>query len=419
MRWLRTIPLVALVGGSLLEAERYIADNPRLSARWVHMEWREAPLLAVLMLAAALCLVQPSLARNDAPSQRSAMRHALLSLALMTWIGGVAAASMTVVGESSFFWGAIAPYLLAALVFVVVRTLRPSVGELAWVITGASLVVTATVMLDAAGRWHDGPLESLRRPHGLLFNRNYAGEYLALTLAFALPALARPRARWLLVPIAFALVWTRCRTAWIAAPLTGVCLLLCSPHAQRRALATALATLCLAMLLAAVVPTRLQWREHDPYRATAARLVDLRSGSGALRVRQYRETLELVRGRLLVGLGPGRWQENIARRDATLAINRNPHSDYLRALADGGLPSVAGLCLLLAFAGAAARRVDPRATTLVVVFSFMACADCPLYRIETFTLAAAVLGTVAAALAPAGVRSPSRTPAPAVALIAD
>lgn len=382
-----------MIGGSLSIAERYIGENPRLSDELSQPGWREAPVLVVLLFAAALCAVQPT--------NRRARLHGLLGIALVAWLGGVASSALTVHGDASFFWGALTPYAMAAIVYLAIRLLQPTLDEISGVVACAAVVAAGTVILDAAGAWSDAdPLAALRRPHGLFYNRNYAGEYIALSLPFFVPSLSRRHARWLLVPLALALVWTRCRTAWITAAASGVALLfLWSRQSDRRALRVGLALFAFAALAGTVIPTRLHWREQNPYLATADRLFEVRSGSGALRIRQYVETFNLVAGRMLVGLGPGRWREEIARKDVALAINRNAHSDYLRALADGGLPSACGLLALWIVAALAARRVDPRATIFVVAFASTSLADCPLYRPETATLAAAVLAAIASALA--------------------
>jgi O-antigen ligase/polysaccharide polymerase Wzy-like membrane protein len=393
----RAAAVAALVACSLLCSAGYIGQNARISARVPHGGWREMPLLALLWLGAALCVLQWRFVRAavDAPSRSSVTLRALLCVASVCWLGGVCASSLTVHGECPFFWGAMAPYGLAATACLATRLVKPTFADLMVVSTCASLVVAATIILDAAGTWGDvGTLASMRRPHGLFYNRNYAGEYLALSLPFFVPLLSRPRARWLLVPLALALVWTRCRTAWITASVASICLLLLCARQYRKQVALGLAVFAVAMLAAAVVPTRLQWREAQPYRATVARLLDVRSGSGAVRVRQYLETFDLVVRRAGWGLGPGRWREEIARRDQTLAINHNPHSDFLRALADGGVVSLAGLLALFIGASIAARRAGPSALAFVVAFAITAIADCPLYRIETLTLAAVVLAVI-------------------------
>ncbi len=77
----------------------------------------------------------------------------------------------------------------------------------------STVLVAVSVIVDAETSWHQG---YLRRPGGLLANRNYAGEYLAICLPVCLMMLRR-RALPLLLLVGFALALTRCRTAWIVA----------------------------------------------------------------------------------------------------------------------------------------------------------------------------------------------------------
>jgi O-antigen ligase len=145
------------------------------------------------------------------------------------------------------------------------------------------------------------------------------------------------------------------------------------------------------------MPNRLQWSETQPYAATARRLLNLHSGSGAMRLDQYRLTLQLVASHPLVGLGPGEWQTAIGNIDWHLGINRNAHSDYLRALSDGGFPAAGALVVLYLAAFVAAlraRRRFPEAAAFVVTAATISAADALLYRVETAVLVFFVLGWV-------------------------
>ncbi|HEY5932983.1 MAG TPA: O-antigen ligase family protein, partial [Kofleriaceae bacterium] len=283
-----------------------------------------------------------------------------------------------------------------------------------WMLAITGGLVAATVVLDAFGL---AVVSAARRPGGLLGNRNFAGEYLALALPAALVVFARSRRSLaILVVFGFALALTRCRTAWIAAAFGMVAVLALSDAATRGRRAVAAALVVAGVLLATVMPNRLVWKEANPFAATLARAVDLDGGSGQLRVRQYRATLQVLDAREAwwTGLGPGVWQAAVRAEDRALARNRIPHSDYLRVLSDGGVPALGTLGLVL-FAAAIAswrrRRENPELAGFLGVLAIVALADAPLFRPEGIV----VTGVVLAALArvpQAGARSCRLEPAP-------
>lgn len=294
---------------------------------------------------------------------------------------------------------AVLPYLALGGVFVAARRLvdHTVVPWVPWMLALTGALVAASVLLDATGL---AVVVSLRRPGGLLGNRNFAGEYLALALPAALAVFTRSRRwQWILVAFGGALALTRCRTAWIAAAVAVVALVALSPPPLRRRRMLGAALVLAGVLLGSVVPTRLAWNEAHPFTSTLSRAVDLEGGSGQLRVRQYAATLAVLdsRGAWLTGLGPGAWQAAVRAHDRTIARNRVPHSDYLRVLSDAGAPALGGLCILLVAAALAAwqlRRAHPELVVFVGVLALEALADAPLFRPEVIVVTGAVLATL-------------------------
>src|SRR5262249_10164369 len=116
---------------------------------------------------------------------------------------------------------------------------------------------------------------------------------------------------------------------------------------ERRPAAPLIALVLAGFITGALLPTRLHWSEPRPFAHTMSRLFSLRSGSGALRVRQYGETDAIMRSHWWSGIGLDGWGRAMRAHDPELAVNCVPHSDYLRVLADGGVPAEAGLLLWL------------------------------------------------------------------------
>jgi putative inorganic carbon (hco3(-)) transporter len=323
--------------------------------------------------------------------------HALSSVELALASCVVCACVATLAMPRAPLWTyAVLPYLALGGVFVAARRLVDHTA-VSWMLALLGALVAVSVLLDAAGI---AVVVSQRRPGGLLGNRNFAGEYLALALPAALAVFTRSRRwQWILVAFGGALVLTRCRTAWIAAFVAVVALVALSPPPLRSRRVLGAALVLAGVLLASVVPTRLAWNESHPFTSTLSRAVDLEGGSGQLRVRQYVATLGVLdsRGAWLTGLGPGAWQAAVRAQDRAIAKNRVPHSDYLRVLSDAGAPALGGLCILLVAAALAAwqlRREHPELVVFVGVLALEALADAPLFRPEIIAVTGAVLATL-------------------------
>ena len=383
--WLYAAALVA----TLALSRHYIADAYFYSSRVSAAVPLWAPLAAIPVVVALAFLLHSLVARAGASALNG------LDLAMLVWVGAAAASALAVDEPAPFFAGDLFTYFAAALAFLVARALAPDGERLGRALAIAAALVAVTVLLDAEGLW---PSHGVRRPGGLLHNRNYAAEYLALALPFAC-AIAHER-KWLAVAVllSFALGLTRCRTAWLAAAAGVAALALLSWRARRR-LRYAIAAPLVGAILALLVPTRLHWESSSL--ETASHLVALHEGSGLVRWRQLVETVRLVVDRP-TGLGPGRWREEMRGIDPTLAVNINPHSDYVRALATGGVPCLAGLLLVFGMAAFAAwrSRGEPARLAFVVAAAVVSAGDAMLYRLETLTATMFVLGMLAAGARP-------------------
>src|SRR2546428_6940053 len=143
----------------------------------------------------------------------------------------------------------------------------------------------------------------------------------------------------------------------------------------------AAAAAALGVMLALVLPNRLEWRSPSPYRDTLRGVLNYREGSGRGRLVQYRNTLGLLAQDPVFGVGPGNWpvayplvttpgDPSFHSGDA-MPTNPWPSSDWVAVLAERG---PIGVLLLAAFFGGlaftAVRRL--RAEDPAVVLQAMA-----------------------------------------------
>lgn len=343
--------------------------------------WRMAPAIAFVACTSAWL-------RRDQP----------LEAAAWLWLSGIVVATLR---TDSVPLAALLPYALSVVAFAAARRARMPLDDARLLVLLVGVGVAATVLLESAGLLR----ASAMPPGGILRSRNFAGELLALVLPIALVT-TRKRSAPALLALGGALLLTRCRTAWIAAALAVAVLVVLDPRARTR-----LWIVIVGALIAALLPQRLQWREPSPYLRTAARLVDLRHGSGALRMQQYAETVRLLRGRELFGVGPGQWQHEMRTRDGTLAHNGVPHSDVIRIAADGGVVALSGFGFLLAAVAIGAwsrRRHAPDELAFIVALLATSLADAVLFRPETLLLCSFWLGTTLAAARSAEIRDTIR-----------
>ena len=167
--------------------------------------------------------------------------------------------------------------------------------------------------------------------------------------------------------LAAALVLSRSRAAWLALIVVAVLLAipvwraaLRVPHADAGKRLIFLGTVALVgVVLALVLPNRLNWKSDSPYLDSVRGVVDYNSGSGRGRIIQYRNTLHMVEAHPILGVGPGNWpvyypqfashnDPSLSRDDETTA-NPWPSSDWVALIAERG--TIAVVVLLLAFVG--------------------------------------------------------------------
>ncbi len=343
--------MLASVRSQVFDLERYLVPK----ALALH-------LTALLLL--LLGRFSPARTLRDAPGRLLAafVAWSALSAALATnrWLGLRA-------------WGISFSFLV---VFTACRSLP---ARWRWPLLGWLLAapVLAAVLGVAQAYGLDVPWVSGSRPPGGTFgNRNF----LAHVAAIAAPALlvATLRGRRLggraaasvgLVVVTGAVVLTRSRAAWLGGTagmaLTSGLLLLPwlrpdNPRAVvRRAVAAAL-VLATSVGAAVLLPNALEWRTDAPYAATLGRLAEFREGSGKGRLVQYRNSLELVPRRPVLGVGPGNWFVHYPRVTApgdpawaggTIPTNPWPSSDWVTLLTERG--AVGTLLFLLAGVAAA------------------------------------------------------------------
>lgn len=261
-----------------------------------------------------------------------------------------------------------------ALVFYMTRRLAPSAKmTVAFAVIAIGTGIAIWVLAEAHGLIPPTSLTS-RAPGGPLGNRSRAAHLLAIILpvGLAVASTAHDRLGSVLVvggtaAMAAAIVITRSRAGWLAAALASTTVLViqlwASSARTRRLTLRAYAALAIGCAFAILLPPNLNWRSASPYRDTLAHLVDVRSGSGEVRVRQSATTFEMAKANPILGVGPGNWQlayGRYARPDdpsytpwLAVPTNRLPQGDWFGILAERG--AIAFALLLMIGTGIIAR----------------------------------------------------------------
>ena len=342
-------------------------------------------LVIVAAAAAALWSLAVAVRRRRAPDG-----IALAGLAALTLLASIAA--IAAAGAAAARIAAL-PYLELALITLALRAAAPPARHVSAALAAAAVALALSVVADGLGLWRVTPphFAAAARPGGLAGERNFAGQYLALALPLCLAVCAAGWRRLALVAVGWALAWTRCRTAWLAAAVELA--LFVALTRPRRAASVAALVVVVAALVGVALPDRLQWRQDAA--ATAAHLVDLESGSGRVRVEQYAATARVVALHPLRGAGLGGWRAAVRAIAPAVARDRVPHGELMRVASDLGLPGAAALLVfatgLFALAWRARRAAD---VAWLAGLAVVALADVPLYRPESTALVA----TLAAAL---------------------
>lgn len=283
--------------------------------------------------------------------------------AVNTW--NAAVASSALVASIIIFWTARSisiPRYRSVLLFGVVGALGVAIGS--------ALVEAYT------------PVQfSTRPPGGTIGNRNRMAHLIVIGAPALFHLTLRIRDRWILGLLLFAsatagaaLLLSRARGAWLAALVVvfvaAVLIVLrtksigFSSHStkQWKRLASLGSATMIGMAIALLLPNHLDWVSSNPYRDSAARLLDFRSGTGAGRVIEYRSTITMIGDHPILGVGPGNWRiayPNYAEfgdpniEPGYIPVRRFPQGEWVGGAAERGIPS---LLLLFFFAGTLAWR---------------------------------------------------------------
>jgi O-antigen ligase len=235
----------------------------------------------------------------------------------------------------------------------------------------ASVVLGALTGVIQAYGWFTTDLASLARaPGGTFGNRNFMAHLVALglPLLLMLTVQASRRRTFLLgsAGIAFAvvaLVLSRSRAAWLGA---AACLAflaveglwagrLWDDRRLRRRVSLLACSALVGLLLALMLPNRLNWRSDSPYLDSLTGVANFREGSGRGRLIQYGNTARMALEHPILGVGPGNWPVHYPRymspgdpsfdADDVIPTNPWPSSDWMALLAERGLPAFVLLIL--------------------------------------------------------------------------
>ena len=261
------------------------------------------------------------------------------------------------------------------------------------IVLGASVVLGAvTGLIQAYGLFTTDLASLARAPGGTFGNRNFMAHLVALglPLLLMLTVHASRRATFLLgssgIALAvLALVLSRSRAAWLGA---AACLAflaveglwagrLWDDRRLRRRVSLLAGCALMGLLLALMLPNRLNWRSDSPYLDSLTGVANYREGSGRGRLIQYGNTARMALEHPILGVGPGNWPVHYPRyrspgdpsfdSDDVIPTNPWPSSDWMALLAERGLPAfvlliLAGTSIAL---GAWARvRGNPRPPSL-------------------------------------------------------
>jgi O-antigen ligase len=235
-----------------------------------------------------------------------------------------------------------------------------------------AVVLGAVTGLAQAYGLVDTSFASLTRaPGGTFGNRNFMAHLVAigLPLLLCLSLGARSRTGFLIgsagiALAAAALVLSRSRAAWLA---TGACLTFLAVeglwvgrlwdnerlrHRVRR-LGLLGAT---GLILALVLPNRLNWRSDSPYLESLTGVANYKEGSGRGRLIQWGNTLAMAAHHPLLGVGPGNWPVFYPKyrskgdpsfdRDDIIPTNPWPSSDWMAMASERGFAALMLLTLV-------------------------------------------------------------------------
>ncbi|HUR94198.1 MAG TPA: O-antigen ligase family protein [Gemmatimonadales bacterium] len=296
--------------------------------------------------------------------------------------------------------------LAGAALFWSARTIARS-GRREALLMGLAIAVVlgaVTGLVQAYGLVETSLASLSRAPGGTFGNRNFMAHLVAVGLPVLLYVSVESRSRVGfglgaagLALGAAALVLSRSRAAWLGAGACGVFLaveglwmgrLWIEERLRRRVVS--LATVAAASLvLALLVPNRLNWRSDSPYLESLTGVANYKEGSGRGRLIQWENSLTMATRHPLLGVGPGNWPVHYPRYrskgdpsfdgDDIIPTNPWPSSDWMAMLSERGFPAFVLLALVggsIAL-GAWARvrrgsRQTPALTDLTIVATLLA-----------------------------------------------
>ena len=271
-------------------------------------------------------------------------------------------------------------------------------------LAGAVVLGALTGLVQAYGLFDSGLASLSRAPGGTFGNRNFMAHLVTVGLPVLLLVTVCARTGWRVVlgamgvaVAAAALVLSRSRAAWLGAGVCGVFLaveglwagrLWAEDRLRRRVVRLASAAVA-GLVLALVLPNRLNWRSDSPYLDSLKGVANYREGSGRGRMIQYGNTLRMAASHPLLGVGPGNWSVFYPKYmspgdpsfDAGDIIPTNPwpSSDWMAVVAERGFLAFVLLALAVGSvaegAWARVRRVAPSTpalTDLTIVATLLA-----------------------------------------------
>jgi O-antigen ligase len=285
--------------------------------------------------------------------------------------------------------------LAGVTVFWCARTVaRAGAGApLLLALAGAVVLGALTGLVQAYGLFDSGLASLSRAPGGTFGNRNFMAHLVTVGLPVLLLVTVGARTGWRFVlgsmgvaVAAAALVLSRSRAAWLGAGVCGVFLaveglwagrLWAEDRLRRRVVRLASAAVA-GLVLALVLPNRLNWRSDSPYLDSLKGVANYREGSGRGRMIQYGNTLQMAASHPLLGVGPGNWSvfypKYMSRGDPSfdagdiIPTNPWPSSDWMAVVAERGFLAFVLLALaggsVAAGAWARVRRVAPSTPAL-------------------------------------------------------
>jgi O-antigen ligase len=296
--------------------------------------------------------------------------------------------------------------LAAVMLFWCARTVaRARSGvPLLRALAGAVVLGALTGLVQAYGLVNTSLASLSRAPGGTFGNRNFMAHLVTVGLPVLLLVTVEARSRWRfalgslgVAVAAAALVLSRSRAAWLGAGVCGAFLaveglwagrLWAEDRLRRRVVRLASAAVA-GLVLALVLPNRLNWRSDSPYLDSLRGVANYREGSGRGRLIQYGNTLEMAASHPLLGVGPGNWPvfypKFMSRGDPSfdagdiIPTNPWPSSDWMAMVAERGFLAFVLLALaggsVAAGAWARVRRVAPSTpalTDLTIVATLLA-----------------------------------------------